>query len=151
MCPTFGITECLKTNNKLYKQFQHYSVKMPESTTNKDSKKIIGLTEKITIFGEKEKISKKVIARIDTGATKSSIDVSLAAEIKIGPILKTKLIKSASGSTMRPIVMATVELAGKKLEAEFSIADRNHMKYPILIGQNILIEDFLVDCSKQAD
>jgi len=116
---------------------------------DKSEKLIIGLTEQVTLYGEKDK--KIVIARIDTGATKSSIDVTLAAQLKVGPILKTKLVKSASGSTLRPLVQAKIFIAGKIMLAEFTIADRSHMRYDLLIGQNILKEGFLVDCARQVD
>ena len=106
-------------------------------------KTTIGLTEKISIKG------KEVIARIDTGATKSSIDADLAAELKIGPIIGTKLIKSAQGTSTRPLVEITITIAGKRIKALFTIAVRKHMKYSVLIGQNILKEGFLIDPSKK--
>ncbi|MDP7179802.1 MAG: RimK/LysX family protein [Candidatus Woesearchaeota archaeon] len=107
-------------------------------------KKVIGLTEKVTILGNKKE-DKTLSARIDTGATKSSIDVDLAADLNLGPIIKSKLVKSASGNKLRPVIEASVKLAGKKLKGEFSLADRSHMKYMVLIGQNLLKKGFLVD------
>lgn len=107
---------------------------------------VIGLAEKASIHYDKG--SKNVTAKIDTGATKSSIDTSLAAELKLGPVIKSKLVKSAHGSKLRPIIEATIELAGKKIKSEFTLADRAHMKYRILIGQNILKDGFLIDPTK---
>ena len=104
---------------------------------------VIGLAENVNIQGDNSK--KTVIAKIDTGATKSSIDTSLAAELKLGPVIKSKLVKSAHGSRLRPIIEATIELAGKKIKSEFTLADRAHMKYRILVGQNILKDGFLID------
>lgn len=109
-------------------------------------KTIIGLAEKVNIQYDGGK--KNVIAKIDTGATKSSIDTNLAAELKLGPVIKSKLVKSAHGSKLRPIIEATIELAGKKIKSEFTLADRAHMKYRILIGQNILKDGFLIDPTK---
>lgn len=109
-------------------------------------KKIVGLTETITLIGEKKK--KKLKAKVDTGADKSSIDMKLAAELKMGPVVKTSLIKSASGSLVRPIIRATVVFAGRDMNVLFTIANRSHMKYKILIGRNILKRGFLVDPSK---
>ena len=111
-----------------------------------DGKVVIGLAEKVTV--QYDKGSKNVIAKIDTGATKSSIDTSLAAELRLGPVIKSKLIKSAHGSKLRPIIEATIELAGKKIKSEFTLADRAHMKFRILIGQNILKDGFLIDPNK---
>ncbi len=109
-------------------------------------KVVIGLAERVNIQHQNSK--KNAIAKIDTGATKSSIDTNLAAELKLGPVIKSKLIKSAHGSKLRPIIEATIELAGKKIRSEFTLADRAHMKYRILIGQNILKDGFLIDPSK---
>ena len=104
---------------------------------------VIGLTEKVNLQSGEGK--KNVSAKIDTGATKSSIDTNLAAELKLGPVIKSKLVKSAHGSKLRPIIEVTIELAGKRIKSEFTLADRAHMKYRILIGQNILKDGFLID------
>ncbi len=111
-----------------------------------DGRLVIGLAEKVDISYEGGR--KKVIAKIDTGATKSSIDTSLAAELRLGPVIKSKLVKSAHGSKLRPIIEATIELVGRKIKSEFTLADRAHMKYRILIGQNILKDGFLIDPKK---
>ena len=111
-----------------------------------DGKIVIGLAEKVNIHCDGT--SKNVISKIDTGATKSSIDTNLAAELKLGPVIKSRLVKSAHGSKLRPIIEATIELAGKKIKSEFTLADRAHMKYRILIGQNILKDGFLIDPTK---
>ena len=111
-----------------------------------DGKTVIGLVEKVEIRNSEGK--KAVVAKIDTGATKSSIDTNLATELKLGPVIKSKLVKSAHGSKLRPIIEATIELAGMKIKSEFTLADREHMKYRILIGQNILKDGFLIDPTK---
>ncbi len=109
----------------------------------RDNKVIVGLAEKVRI--KHDSGFKTVIAKIDTGATKSSIDTNLASELKLGPVIKSKIVKSAHGSRLRPIIEATIELAGRKIKSEFTLADRAHMKYSILIGQNILKDGFLID------
>jgi len=109
-------------------------------------KVVIGLAENVSVHHPKG--NKSVIAKIDTGATKSSIDTNLAAGLRLGPVIKSKLVKSAHGSKLRPIIEATIELAGKKIKSEFTLADRAHMKYRILIGQNILKDGFLIDPTK---
>ena len=108
------------------------------------SRAVLGLSEKVRIISKSN--SKIVAARIDTGATKSSIDSYLASELQLGPIVETRLIRSAHGHTIRPVVNARIEIEGQKLTASFTIADRKHMKYKILIGQNILkIGKFIID------
>lgn len=98
-------------------------------------REIIGLSLVITIKGEK---SKKVMARIDTGATKSSIDSALADELQAGPIVGKKLVKSAHGIKIRPVIKAKIRINGKNLNTTFTLADRKHMKYKVLVGNNIL-------------
>jgi len=106
---------------------------------------IVGLTENIRIIGRSKE--KEVKAKIDTGATKSSIDARLAASLQLGPVIKTKLVKSAHGHSVRPVIKIDIELKGKRMKEEFTLADRKHLKYKVLIGQNILKKGFLVDAS----
>ncbi len=107
---------------------------------------VIGLEEGIAVRNSTG--SKTVKAKIDTGATKSSIDIALAQKLHLGPVIKSKIVKSAHGHTIRPIVEITITLAGKTMTEEFTLADRKHMKYPVLIGQNVLKHGFLIDPSK---
>ena len=112
-----------------------------------NGKIIIGLTENIRLMsnnGSREEI----VAKVDTGATKSSIDSKLASKLKLGPITRTKIVKSAQGNQLRPIIEAVILLAGKKMKSEFTLADRSHMRYKVLVGINILENGFLVDPSK---
>ncbi|MBU1976240.1 MAG: RimK/LysX family protein [Nanoarchaeota archaeon] len=108
-------------------------------------KTVLGIIEDVEFKLEDENMI--IQAKIDTGATKSSIDIKLASELKLGPIVKSKLVKSAHGTKLRPIVWADIVLKGKPLRAEFTLADRTHMTYPVLIGVNILKQGFLVDPS----
>lgn len=105
-------------------------------------KTIVGLVEKVKING------KEVTARIDTGAEHSSVDKDLASRLKLGPVLKTVFIKSASGRAKRPVVEAEVKIKGKAIKSRFNVANRKHMRYKVLIGQNILKHGFLIDPSK---
>ena len=112
------------------------------------TKTVVGLVEPVKVTGPNGK-SREVLGRIDSGATKSSIDVKLAAELALGPILKAKLVKSASGRSLRPVVAAKLNLADKEFKTDFTIADRADMKYRMLIGQNILKKGFLIDPAKE--
>ncbi len=107
---------------------------------------VVGLTEKITVCGKST--CKSVIARIDTGATKSSIDAKMAADLDLGPVVRQKLVKSATGNSMRPVKAAKVVIQDKELDTDFTIADRSHMKYSVLIGQDVLKQGFLIDPNK---
>jgi hypothetical protein len=111
-------------------------------------KTVIGLVEPVIVTGPTGK-KKEVLARIDSGATKSSVDVKLAAELSLGPILKAKMVKSATGKSLRAIVQANIVVADKEFKTEFTIADRAEMRYSVLIGQNILSKGFLIDPVKE--
>jgi len=103
----------------------------------------IGLSEKIDVIGQKG--HKVLNARIDTGASISSIDKKLAERIGVGPVTGYTLIKQAHGKSKRPIVKLPMKIRGKEFKYRCSLADRSHMKYKLLIGRNILKNGFLID------
>jgi hypothetical protein len=113
-----------------------------------EGKSIIGLIEKVSLL-TKEGTQKEVDAKIDTGATRSSIDIKLASKLSLGPVIKSKMVKSAHGNKVRPVIEGELILAGKKIRSEFTLADRTHMKYAVLIGVNTLKDNFIVDPSKK--
>ncbi|MFH1400426.1 MAG: RimK/LysX family protein [Nanoarchaeota archaeon] len=116
-------------------------------TTRFGDRTIVGFCEELTMEGVNG--SERHTARIDTGATKSSIDIILASRLKLGPIIHSKAVKSAHGTRIRPIVEAEFEIGGRRIKAEFTLADRGHMKYKVLIGQNVLRQGFLIDPQKR--
>lgn len=110
-------------------------------------KTIVGTKARVTIIGPKKK--RTLLARIDTGAAKSSVDKKLAKELGLGPVIKYKTIKSAHGTKKRGMIMARVRIANRTFKVFFTLADRKHMKYSVLIGRNILKRGFLIDPSKR--
>jgi len=88
-------------------------------------------------------------ARVDTGATRSSICKSVVKKLKLGPSLEKVEVKSSHGVSFRDIIMVNVNFAGIKTRIKFNVSDRVHMKYPVLIGRNLLKKGFLVDCSNE--
>ena len=119
-----------------------------ESVTKIDGKIIVGLSEYISLITKDKKI-KPIEAKIDTGATRSSVDIKLASKLNLGPVIKSKMVKCAHGNKLRPVIEAEALMAGKRIKSEFTLADRTHMKYPVLIGVNVLKNGFLVDPSKK--
>src|SRR3989344_3259093 len=108
---------------------------------------VLSLTEQVTLLGRTEE---QVRARIDTGATSSSLDAQLAERLGLTPGNRSKIVKSASGVKKRPVIIVKLLLQNSSLEEEFTLADRSHMTYPVLIGQNILRKgNFLVDPQKK--
>ena len=112
-----------------------------------DEKQIIGLTEIVKIHGEDKIV--KVAAICDTGATKTSIDVRVAGKAHLGPIIGQTNIKNPSfdKNITRPVVMVKIELSGKVFEAKANLQDRSHMTHKVIIGRDILHNNFIVDVS----
>ncbi|MCH8329307.1 MAG: ATP-dependent zinc protease [Nanoarchaeota archaeon] len=113
-----------------------------------NGKILVGLIENISIMSNDGHV-KEVQAKIDTGATRSSIDIKLASKLNLGPVIKSKMVKSAHGNKLRPVVEAEIVLSGKKIKSEFTLADRTHMKYAVLVGVNVLKKGFLINPSKK--
>lgn len=112
-------------------------------------RKVLSLIEIVYIKGKSgngEPKEIKVRAKVDTGACKSSISKSLVKKLRLGPVRKTTIIKSVLGKERRKLIKVPIKLKGKNLKVFFSVADRRHMNYNILIGQNILrLGKFLID------
>lgn len=73
-------------------------------------------------------------AKMDTGAVRSSIDKGLLERIGIPLTGEFVHVSSASGSGYRPTANVTVEIGGKKKMVVATVADRSHLKFPMLIG-----------------
>jgi hypothetical protein len=100
----------------------------------------IGLTEEVEIRG------KKVIARIDTGARRCSIDKEFARELNLGPVIAEKKYRSATGRTRRPVVEEEISFNDAQVKVLLNISDRSRMKYRMLIGREALRKgNFLID------
>jgi hypothetical protein len=110
-----------------------------------NGKVILKTVENITIINLLEDKKETLLARIDTGASKSSIGLTLAANLQLGPIKSYSSVRNANGVTTRPIVEAIVEIGGKRIKEKFTIANRTNMKYKLLIGRNVLRHGFLVE------
>ena len=110
-------------------------------------KTVVGLIERIVVIGKNS--NRKVKARIDTGAKSNSIDKKFANGLEIFPGKKTTIVKSSIGKAKRHVVMLNVEIAGQKMKGRFTLADRSMLKYPVLIGRNILRKGFIIDPSKK--
>lgn len=116
--------------------------------TKVNGKIVVGLTENIKVISNNRN-DKQIVAKVDTGATRSSIDIKFASKLNLGPIIKSKMVKSASGNKLRPVIEVEIIIAGRKIKSEFTLADRTHMKYDVLIGVNVLKRGFLVNPSKE--
>jgi len=111
---------------------------------------VVGYIEEVVVSGTRG--NKSVLAKSDTGATRTSIDAELAAEIGTGPILDIVKIKSGSlkSGRSRPVVDLVVGLGGTQHTVTASVEDRSHMDYPVLLGRDIL-KHYQVDVNHRAD
>ncbi|MGB9911556.1 MAG: sugar-transfer associated ATP-grasp domain-containing protein [Microgenomates group bacterium] len=107
--------------------------------------KIIGTKEEVKILtADKKRVS--VWAKIDTGAWRTSIDKNLAKELgllKKENILWKKVFKGSLGKEERPIIGLTFWLAGRKIQTYAGVANRAHLRRPLIIGRRDL-KGFLV-------
>jgi hypothetical protein len=112
------------------------------------AKKTIGLIEKVKIYGNGESVEAEAL--VDTGAKMTSIDLTLAGQAKLGPVVRIFKTKAPITKTIdqRAVVKAKIEVKGKKFIVEANLNDRSHMKFPVLIGRNLLYGNFVVDVSK---
>jgi len=111
-------------------------------------KTVVGFEEYVTVLGKKK--TKKVLARIDTGATRTSIDTALAKTLGLGPVVRYMKVTSSHGTSMRGLVVARIRIANRTFKVTCALSDRKNMNYSILIGRNILKHDFVVDSAKKA-
>ncbi len=108
--------------------------------------KTISAIQEITIKGVGGK-RKRVIAKIDTGAGRTSISRDLAREMgltSLDNVLWTKKFKSSLGIEERPVINLVFWLTGRKINTPASVAKRMALKYPVIIGRKNL-KGFLVD------
>lgn len=104
-----------------------------------------------------------VPARIDSGAKTSSIWASEITEEDGGirvvfldggasAVFKNvskRAVASSNGEVqVRYAVRILVTLAGRRIRATFTLADRSSQAYPVLVGRNVLRGKFLVDVER---
>ncbi|MEG3220194.1 RimK/LysX family protein [Vibrio gigantis] len=137
-------------------------------TKTSDGKLILGEEEWVFVPGLKEAFK----ARVDTGATTSSIsavdivdferdgkdwvkfkiehDGITTEEISL-PVERWVKIKqsSAEGTQRRAVVVASIQIGDLKDKTEFTLADRTHLSFPLLLGRSFFRDVAVVDVSKK--
>ncbi len=131
-------------------------------------KKVVGAKERVLLTD----LGIIMQSRVDTGATTSSLD---AREIEIferngeewvrfkihDPDLdqlvelerprsrKVRIIQSnGEDPERRPVVEMRITMGSLTQVAEFTLSDRSHMEFPLLIGRNVLRDVMLVDVAR---
>ncbi len=140
----------------------------PLPTKTSDGKLILGEQEWVFIPSIKETTK----ARVDTGATTSSISVSnmvkferdgkewvkfviehddIKSEELSYPVDRwVKIVQSSSEeSERRPVITAWIEIGGLKEKTQFTLADRSHLTFPVLLGRSFFRDIAVVDVSRK--
>lgn len=115
------------------------------------TKRIIGIVESVTVKGKTGKVT--VLAKVDTGASRTTVDTDIAARIGLGPILDTVRIRAPTSRhpETRPLVDADLIIAGEEFDIAVAITSRQRMKYHVIVGMDILRRGrFLVNPAKGA-
>lgn len=103
---------------------------------NTTGTKVIGLTNP---YNEPNWVV-NVEARLDTGATRSSIDEGFVSLLRLDELINEDAIKvrSANGSQKRDTVVLVIIEEDEEIELEVSITNRGHMGYPVILGRDYL-------------
>ena len=103
----------------------------------------------MTFFGKKRE--KRVLAKIDTGADKSVIDVLIAQEIGVIYTSETYTTHYPSGrKRVRPLCRVWIGMRDFTSVLDVVVDNRSNMRYAALIGNDILKQsDVLIDPSGQ--
>jgi len=140
----------------------------PDPLKTADGKLILGEQEWVYFPGLEESFD----ARVDTGATTSSIsavdvepferDGKDWVKFKIGhdkvkseevmlPVERWVKIKQANSEeyVRRAVVLAWVQVGELKEKTPFTLADRSHLKFPVLLGRSFFTDVAIVDVSKK--
>ncbi|MEM6602697.1 MAG: RimK/LysX family protein [Pseudomonadota bacterium] len=111
-------------------------------------------------------------AKLDTGATSSSVNADIIREFERdgkryvlyrivndgqetetfeSEVTRYTRIKQKSGAKgiKRAFVIMTFKIGKKTIEGEVNLAERDHFNYPVLVGRNMLENNFYVDAARQ--
>ncbi len=136
------------------------SICLAGGNTMAEEKTHIGVVEEVILLPW----GVRMPARIDSGAATSSLDArdltikENTAEFKLPdryggihlslPIVDWRVVRSAQGKKRRPVVEIELCISTKRLRTQVNLMDRSGVKYPIIIGRNVLRENFVIDCTR---
>lgn len=133
-----------------------------------DDKQVVGSVETVHLSPPGITLT----ARIDTGAEVSSLDAREVTEFKRDGntwvrfrimnaegepseeierrvVRHVRILQSSNeDSERRPVVRLRVAIGAHAQVAEFTLTDREHLTYPVLIGRNVLKDVMVVDVSR---
>jgi hypothetical protein len=97
----------------------------------------LGLTEQVDIIGEIAETS--VIAKVDTGADRTSIDSEIASIVgatRTGESYVTRY--PTGGSRERELIRVNVRIRGEVYDIEAVLDQRSNMNFRVVIGKDVL-------------
>ncbi|WP_221073953.1 ATP-dependent zinc protease family protein [Agarivorans aestuarii] len=133
------------------------------------NKTVLGESEWVSLEGQKKAFQ----ARIDTGAATSSLNATdivkferdgknwvrfnmrhktLDSDIIVErPVIRTAEVTQSSTNKVdkRPVVSMLVKLGPISEKTQFTLTDRNHLSYPVLLGRSFLKDISVVDISQK--
>lgn len=110
-------------------------------------RKVIGINEPIKIFSPAKEKNIETMAKIDTGAYRTTICKTIAEKVGLDKIVQYKKVKGVLGEEERPIAEVSFILDDRLVLTEAFLADRSEMKYDVIVGRRDL-KRFLVDPAK---
>lgn len=163
VCTTFVLQACTSVKKPSIVPAIVPQIQKTDIAAQRRQSNIIGAVEPIYFLPMKSAFE----ARIDTGATTSSIDAQDITEFERDgekwvsfkvvnrrsgetnvfekPIIDTVRIKRAADGENRLKVAMEVKFGGERFVAEFTLAQRENFEYQGLVGRNILTGRAVVD------
>jgi len=109
---------------------------------------VIGQNEPVILENPETGERVQVLAKVDTGADRTSIDEDIAEDLGLDlEDAPTVTIVSATGEEERPVVDVTLKIAGKTRQSAVSVNDRSGLSTPMIVGLGDL-QGFLVSPSQ---
>ncbi len=138
------------------------------ATKTEQGRLILGEQEWVYIPG----LDKSFKARVDTGATTSSVSAveivpferdgkdwvkfriehekTSSGEISL-PVLRWARVKQSNTTKVqkRPVVTAWIQIGDLKEKADFTLTDRTHLSHPVLLGRSFFRDVAIIDVSRK--
>jgi len=109
---------------------------------------VIGQNEQVILTNPETNEQVQVLAKVDTGADRSSIDTGLAEALGLDlESAETVTVTSATGEEERSLVGVNISLAGRTFPSTVSVNDRSSLSTDMILGQNDLA-GFLVSTTQ---
>src|SRR3989475_5680216 len=105
----------------------------------KGDRTAIGVVEEVVIRGSKGDI--RVLARIDTGAARTSFDTDLALRAGLGPVFDRVRVRAAAAEEPeeRDVVDAKILIAGREFDVAGALTDPNDRRDHVVGGAGGLL------------